>query len=207
MNDDNATGRDASTRRDYLKGSGAVVGGGLLAGCLGGGDSTDSTATNTNTAASTETATSTTTDGSYTVNMAPVGDVEFEDVPETWMAYFSTYGDMGIALGQLEGLQALVYRDSWPRQFYDTLPRVDVSFDDVEQLYDGGFDKEVFYELDSEVHLLDPNFVSLKHDAFAAEDFDEIAANVGPVVGTTFADTERTGTITGTTRCTRRSRR
>ncbi|SFR91078.1 iron complex transport system substrate-binding protein [Halomicrobium zhouii] len=179
---DDETTHTAPTRRDYMKYGGAVVGGGLLAGCSGGGSNTTPASTATETGAATEAATP--EDTSYTVTMAPAGEVEFDSVPETWMAYYSTYGDMGIALGQLEGLQALVYRDSWPDQFYDVLPGVDVSFDDVRQLYNASsFDKEVFYEIDADVHLLDPNFVGLKHETFSAEDFDEIAANVGPVLG------------------------
>ncbi|GCF15835.1 hypothetical protein Harman_37700 [Haloarcula mannanilytica] len=171
----NDMNQESPTRRDYMKYGGAVIGGGLLSGCSGEGSNT--------TPPSTATETTTPENTSYTVTMAPAGDVEFDSVPETWMAYYSTYGDMGIALGQLDRLQALVYRDSWPVQFYDSLPEVDVSFDDVQQLYDTRFDKEVFYEVDADVHLLDPNFVSLKHDSISTEAFDEIATNVGPIIG------------------------
>ncbi|AKU08115.1 ABC transporter substrate-binding protein [Haloferax gibbonsii] len=179
--DDN--GRDGPTRRDYVKYGGAIIGGGLLAGCSQRDPAATQTETATETATPTATETATPEDTSYTVTMAPAGDVEFDAVPETWMAYYSNYGDMGIALGKLDSLQALVYREGWPLQFYDTLPGVDVSFDGVRQLSSGTFDKEVFYELDADVHLLDPHFVSLKHDGFSAADFDEIASNVGPVVG------------------------
>jgi iron complex transport system substrate-binding protein len=116
--------------------------------------------------------------------MAPMGTVEFEAVPETWMAYFSTYGDMGIALGQLDGLEGLVYTENWPEQLYDSLPGVDVSFDDVPQLMgESGIDSEVFYELDCDVHLFDPNFIQILDDTWTDEDFGVIADGVGPIVG------------------------
>ncbi|AEH37512.1 ABC transporter substrate-binding protein [Halopiger xanaduensis] len=122
--------------------------------------------------------------GEHTVTMEPMGEVTFDSVPETWMAYFSTYGDMGIALGQLEGLQGLIYTDNWPLEFYETLPGVDVSFDDVPQLAgSNGIDKEIFYELDCDVHLMDPNFVARLDDNWDDDDFEEIETNVGPIVG------------------------
>jgi len=128
---DDSSGHGAPTRRDTLKYSGAVVGGGMLAGCI-----SDSTPDDTET-----------TDSRYSATMAPMGEVEFESVPETWMAYFSTYGDMGIALGQLDGLQGLIYTENWPLAFFEHLPDVDVSFDGVTQLMgDSGIAKEVFQE-------------------------------------------------------------
>ncbi|RKD97491.1 ABC transporter substrate-binding protein [Halopiger aswanensis] len=122
--------------------------------------------------------------GEHTVTMEPMGEVTFDSVPETWMAYFSTYGDMGIALGQLEGLQGLIYTENWPLEFYETLPGVDVSFDDVPQLTgSNGIDKEIFYEMDCDVHLMDPNFVARLDDNWDDDDFEEIETNIGPIVG------------------------
>jgi iron complex transport system substrate-binding protein len=181
---DDPSGRGAPTRRDYVKYGGAVVGGGLLAGCSGDTGSEPTAESNADSmATATATGTAATAETSYTVTMAPAGTVEFDAVPETWMGYYSTYGDMGLALGQLDGLQGLVYRDGWPTQLYDSLPGVDVSLDGVGQLSDGGFDKETLYELDADVHLLDPNFVGLKHDSVSAEDVEEVSTNVGPVIG------------------------
>jgi iron complex transport system substrate-binding protein len=48
---------------------------------------------------------------------------------------------------------------------------------------ESGIDKEVFYEMDADVHLLDPNFIGLLDDDWEQEDFAEIATNVGPIVG------------------------
>ncbi|AEH37961.1 ABC transporter substrate-binding protein [Halopiger xanaduensis] len=187
MSDNERLRNGAPTRRDYVKYGGVIVGGGLLAGCTddeSGAPSAADDAADSEMNSTTDTSSESAEESGYSVSMEPAGKVRFDSVPETWMGYFSTYGDMGIALGQLDGLRALVYRDSWPTALYDTIPGVDVSFDEVEQLHGGGsFDQEVFYELDCDVHLLDPNFVSLKHDSVSEEDFEEIADDVGPVVG------------------------
>ncbi|WP_435116531.1 ABC transporter substrate-binding protein [Halolamina sp. C58] len=165
----------APTRRDYVKYGGAVVGGGLLAGCTG-GDGTDTPAGGAGSA--------TPTGSSYSVTMAPMGEVEFDSVPERWMAYFSTYGDMAIALGQLDSLGGLIFTENWPLEFYDALPGVDVSFDDVPQLMgESGLDKEGFYEVGADVHLFDPNFVQILDDSWDDDDFAEIEQNLGPIVG------------------------
>ncbi len=164
-------------------GSAAVAAG--LAGCTGGSDGADPTATASGSETTTAGATRSTTDGeSYSVRMEPMGEVTFESVPESWMAYFSTYGDMGIALGQLDGLEGLVFTENWPLEFYDYLPGVDVSFDDVPQLYgESSIDKEVFYSMDCDVHLMDPNFIARLDDSWEPADFEEVATNVGPIVG------------------------
>jgi iron complex transport system substrate-binding protein len=180
---DETTG-DGPTRRTYLK-YGAVLGGGLFAGCTA-DPSSDSPGTGEPPTETETTATTTTTaeNRSYAVSMAPMGAVTFDAVPERWMAYFSTYGDMAIALGQLDGLAGLVFTENWPLAFYEQLPGVDVAFDDVPQLMgESGIDKEVFYEMDADVHLLDPNFIGLLDDDWEQADFEEIATNVGPVVG------------------------
>mgnify|MGYP006279278359 CR=1 FL=1 len=159
------------TRRMYVKAGAAAVSGGALAGCsrLVGDDGGRTPADSRE---------------PYAVEMAPMGTVEFEAVPETWMAYFSTYGDMGIALGHLDGLSGLVFTENWPVQLYETLPGVDVSFDGVEQLMgENGIDKEVFYELGCDVHLFDPNHLQRLADGLSASDFEEIDQQVGPVVG------------------------
>ncbi|TKX84816.1 ABC transporter substrate-binding protein [Halorubrum sp. SS5] len=188
---DKRSQRRAPTRRDYVKYGGAVVGAGVLAGCAGTSDDSSapegnetSDATNGTEGSDDDAADESTTDAGYTVEMAPMGEVAFDAVPERWMAYFSTYGDMGIALGQLDGLQGLIFTENWPLGFFDHLPDVDVSFDGVAQLMgDGGIDKESFYELDADVHLMDPNFISLLDDTWTDADYEEVATNVGPIVG------------------------
>jgi iron complex transport system substrate-binding protein len=184
----NSGGDGAPTRREYLTCGGAVVAGGLLAGCIGGGGSGGTNGSNeaTDSNATSHSAGNTTGGGRnpYSVTMAPMGTIEFESVPEAWMAYFNTYGDMAIALGQLDRLRGLIFTENWPLAFYDHLPGVDVSFDGIPQLMgESGIDKEIFYELDSDVHLFDPNFIGRLDENWEKADSEEIVANVGPIVG------------------------
>ncbi len=191
---DDGTRDQASTRREYVKYGGAVLGGGLLAGCVGGGGSDGeqdpSTATETAASGSTGTdssGTETPTDtasGSYSVTMEPMGEVTFDAVPETWLSFLSTYGDMGIALGQLDGLEGLWNPEDVPAEFYDYLPGVDVSLDDVTAVAgEDGVDKEIFYELDCDLHLIDPKWLEFIGDNWGSGDTEEIAQQVGPFLG------------------------
>ena len=73
------------SRRDYLRGGGALVAGGPLAGCSSEGSNSNSEKTSdagtTDEGTSTESGETTTDGGPYSVSMAPMGDVEFESVP------------------------------------------------------------------------------------------------------------------------------
>ncbi len=186
-----------STRRDCLKYGGAIVGGGLLAGCVGGSDA-GSTATTTGqetttggepTAAETETETETTEsettaaeDDAYTVSMVPVGDVTFESVPETWVANNGSWADMGIALGR-EPPKALWLTNRYHTQYYDEIPGVSVDKSDMVSLYQDGVSKELFYELDADVHVMDPNFLQNRFKGWKESDVAEVRENVAPMFG------------------------
>ena len=188
------------TRRDYLAYGGAVIGGSLLAGCTGtsgtGSGPTETpteasteapTGTSTEAATSTATAESTSTPGdAYTVRMAPVGEVEFESVPERWESYFPGYADMGVALGQADGLTAVGFKSRYHTGYYEELDGVSVDTGDVTQLYDEGIDKELYYELENDVHITDPQWL-LKNSFFGLEgaDLDELTENVAPFIGNT----------------------
>jgi iron complex transport system substrate-binding protein len=101
ISEDDTDTTEAPTRRDTIKYGGAIVGGGLLAGCSsqsdGGSTSTETSAEETSTPTETE-------DTSYSVEMAPMGRVSFEAVPESWVPYGGDYADMGVALGHGDGL-------------------------------------------------------------------------------------------------------
>lgn len=172
------------TRRSYMKYGGAVVGGGLLAGCTGQSDSgstTESADTGNETSAATDTENETSTEeGSYTVEMFPVGEVEFEAVPEAVTTYSMAWADMVISLGQADKLQT--NRLSGPTLFYDPL---DIDYDnDWSPLWqDGGMPKEVFYEHDPDAFLIDPNLIQAWDDNWDDSDIEEIASNVAPFFG------------------------
>ncbi|AHG01565.1 ferrichrome-binding protein (plasmid) [Halostagnicola larsenii XH-48] len=156
------------TRRDAIKYGGAVVGGGLFAGCIDdpGSESTSG-------------------DISHSVTMEPVGTVDFESVPETWVPYTGDYADMGVALGQGDGLAAIGVPGRFGAHLYDDLPGVSVDKGDLTELWqDGTTTKELYYELDADVHLIDPNFM-INRLEWSRDDVDEIRDNVAPFVGNT----------------------
>ncbi|WP_058365438.1 ABC transporter substrate-binding protein [Haloparvum sedimenti] len=182
---------DRMRRRNVLT-TGAGVLTAALAGCTGGDGG--STAEQTETDASEDTATEGTAaeetadaDGSYSVSMAPVGEVTFESVPETWETYFPGYADMGVALGHGDGLVGLGNIGRYHTDAYDELDGVSVNKNEITQvLGDGGIDREIYYELDADVHLTDPQW--LTNNGFFGleqEDIDEVASNVAPFLGNT----------------------
>ncbi|EJN60564.1 ABC transporter substrate-binding protein [Halogranum rubrum] len=176
-------------RRAYLK-YGALLGGGLLAGCTGtssdGGSNTTTGDAASTTAATTETETETSESesesGSYSVSMEPVGEVTFESVPETWVANNGSWADMGIALG-LEPPKGVWLTSRYHTQYYDEIDGVSVDKSDMVSLYQDGVSKELFYELDADVHVIDPNFLLNRFKGWEQADVDEIAEQVGPFFG------------------------
>jgi iron complex transport system substrate-binding protein len=194
MSDEDTAGRQTPTRREYVT-YGALLGGGLLAGCAGDGDdagtttatetttTTDAaTTTDTTTETTTDTTTETTTkDGSYTVEMAPTGEVTFESVPDTWVPYSGDYADMAVALGHADGITGIGGADRYYTYVYDELPGVSVDREPIEA-HPEVRTKEEFYELDSDVHLYDPRMLINWFD-WDQSDVEEIADNVAPFVG------------------------
>ncbi len=157
-----------STRRDTIKYGSALATGGALAGCsdlLGAGE-TGGTGRQADT---------------YSVTIEPMGPVEFEGVPEDWVALLPSYADMGIALdaGQTLGIQL---PERYASHFYDELPGVTYDPDDVLTLYQDGVDKELFYEMDADVHLMEPNQLIQWYD-WNRDDAEEIESNIGPFFG------------------------
>jgi iron complex transport system substrate-binding protein len=194
MSDDDTDTAKSPTRREYLKYGGAVVGGGLLAGCVGQTDSgTTSPDTDTpdDTTASAATATdstpkptesaSTTESGPYEVCMEPTGCAAFEQVPERWYSLTGPWADMAVALGQADGATAML---NTPTFYFDA---VDVSVPGgVVTEWGAATKKETFYELDSDVHFVDPNTLMAWTD-WKQADVDEIEREVGPLFGVRLA--------------------
>ncbi|WP_435332528.1 ABC transporter substrate-binding protein [Haloarchaeobius sp. TZWWS8] len=178
----------SSTRREYLQGGIAGIGSLLVAGCLG-GSSDDGSTEQPGSSEDGQTATDgTSTDGGqeqtggpYTVSMAPVGEVTFESVPETWVANNGSWADMGIALG-LEPPKGVWLTSRYHTQYYDEIPDVSVSKEEMVSLYQDGVSKELFYELDADVHVMDPNFLTNRFKNWSEADVEEIS-QIGPVFG------------------------
>ena len=118
--------RRVPTRRDTIKYGGAVVGGGLLAGCIGDSDGSSGAYSSTETI----TETTTTEDSSYTVTIKPAGEVSFNAVPKTWVAENASWADMGVALG-LSKPSAVVLTGEYRTWHYEDIPGLSTSKDDM----------------------------------------------------------------------------
>jgi ABC-type Fe3+-hydroxamate transport system substrate-binding protein len=197
-------GRRERTRRDYLTTVGAVVGGGLLAGCVGdsnpGSEATPEATetplpetetplagTETATSAETETTPDTTDDAGYSVMMAPMGEVAFDSVPEDVVIYDSQWADHLVALGQQDRIVSLGWPDNYYTGYYDELPGVSFDTSGLPGMWDGGLDKEQFYELDGDVHHIDPCRFTSFDSGMDRADFEELEQNVGPFFANRFS--------------------
>ena len=198
----------APTRRDYVTYVGAVLASGSLAGCTGSdgesGDranSSNDTGTETTTAGTerttNETAGGTTAeggDGSYSVTMSPVGTVEFDGAPGNVLVYSLLYADMAVAYGHGEAVNSLGFDAEAGGDTLDAYyARLDgMSFDreGLAQLNTGSgdisVDRELVYELDSDLHLADPCLV-LSFDGWERADVEEVRRNVAPWFGNTYS--------------------
>ncbi|MFC3477697.1 ABC transporter substrate-binding protein [Halobacterium litoreum] len=174
---------DGLTRRTYLAG-GATLLGGALAGCTS--PATDDETTQTTGAPTTdaETAGSGDTDASasYAVSMEPVGAVEFDGVPETWVANNGSWADMGVALG-LEPPEALWLTSRYHTQYYDAIDGLSVDKSGMVSLFQDGVSKERFLDLDADIHVMDPNFLMNRFEGWSEKDVAEIEERVAPLFG------------------------
>jgi iron complex transport system substrate-binding protein len=166
---------DGRTRREYIAGAGALLGGGLLAGCA-----SDTSPSGDET--STTTATTTTGPDPYSVSMAPVGEVTFESVPDTWVANNGSWADMGVALG-LEPPEAVWLTRRYHTRYYDEIPGVSVDKSGMVSLYQDGVSKELFYDLNADVHVMDPNFLMNRFKGWEQADVDDVEERVAPLFG------------------------
>ncbi len=172
----------SSTRREYLKYGGGVLGTGLLAGCTGQSDS-GGPATQTDTADTPATETTMSEDGSYSVTMSPVGTVEFERPPETATVYDATWADILVGLGHGDAVLSLGHPELYYAGYYDQLDGVSFDTSGLAPLYNDGLDTEQFYELDADIHHLDPvNIGYSGWSGWSMTDVEEIEENIGPFV-------------------------
>ncbi|WP_248517310.1 ABC transporter substrate-binding protein [Salinarchaeum laminariae] len=171
------------TRREYVKAGGAALGGGLLAGCLADGDGEDDgeRAGENGTSESTG-------DGSYTVSMAPMGEVTFEEVPATIFTRLTHHAGMAFALGRgddVNSMHAPDYYDALWNQFTPRLEGVELDWTGLFSSWEPG--REDLYDLDSDVHLADPASV-VQLGSWDRDDLEEIEERVGPWFGNTLSD-------------------
>ncbi|WP_255151544.1 ABC transporter substrate-binding protein [Halorarius halobius] len=164
-------------RRTFI--AGTAAGAAMLAGCTGDSDTptpTDGGGTPTSTA-----------DQSYSVEMAPVGEVTLESVPESVAHYFPGYADMAVALGHGDSINSVGLPSRYHTDAYAELDGVSVDTSSMTELVgDSGIDKEVFLELDSDLHMIDPKW--LTNNAFFGleeSDVEQLSEAVAPFLGNT----------------------
>ncbi|EJN57666.1 ABC transporter substrate-binding protein [Halogranum rubrum] len=175
-----------TTRRDYLRYGSVVATGGLLAGCAGQseGNTTPTEETTEQTDAETEeteTATST-PEASYSVELSPVGEVTLDEPPTNVFTHFPWFPDMASALGQGDTINNLWWDGTVAGLEYFTAGFDEFEIEWADKAGEYGFAKEQLYELDSDLHLVDPAWVT-SQDNWIRSDIDEIANNVGPWLG------------------------
>ncbi|AFO57002.1 ABC transporter substrate-binding protein [Natrinema sp. J7-2] len=172
MTDESTNTTAVPTRRDALKYGGTLVAGVSLAGC------SDLVGQRE------QPARSTTTNGSHSVTMEPMGEVTFKSVPTKWVPYGGDYADMGVALGQADGLTGIGQASEYYTEIYDELPGVSVDRERIatNDLVEAGMDKELFYEMDNDVHVIDTGMLRNWFD-WERSDIDELSDAVGPFVG------------------------
>jgi iron complex transport system substrate-binding protein len=162
-----------ATRRDVLRTTAPAIGL-ALAGCTDGGGEGDAGSTDESDGAN-----------SYSVSMEPVGEVAFDGVPERVVAYFPGYVDMCVALGVGDRVLAMAEMDRYYTRYYDEIDGVSIDEGDLMDILDeNGIDKEVFYELDADLHLIDPEWLT-NNEAFGLDegDVEEVEENVAPFLG------------------------
>ena len=173
---DNNRSTTGPTRRDTIKYGAAAAATLGLAGCSESASQTSGNGTSTGTGT-----------GSYTVNMAPMGDVEFDGVPERVAIYDSVWADHLVALGQQDRIVSLGWPDRYFTGYYDQLPGVSFDTSELPGMWSDGLPKELFYELDADVHHLDPCRWLSFDSGWSREDFDEVEQNVGPFFANRFS--------------------
>ncbi|WP_424000408.1 ABC transporter substrate-binding protein [Haloarcula salina] len=176
------------TRRDYIKYGGAVVGGGLLAGCADSGPQSSPTDGHPATDSQTDRAT---TDDGYSVTMSPMGEVTFDAVPEDVFTILTHHAGMALALGRADAINAMHAPEYYQSLWNKFLHRLDGVAVDWTGLYSSWPpSKEKLYELDSDVHLADPAKVD-SAEGWSTDDVAEVTANVAPFFGNTFSATHQ----------------
>jgi len=183
---DGSSGQEAPTRRDYMKYGGAVVGGSLLAGCTGSsesGSTPEQSTTETASEAERESETeSSTPEPSYTVDLSPVGTVTLEEPPTDVFTHFPWFPDMASALGQGETVNSLWWDGTVAGLEYFTAGFDEFEIEWADKAGEYGFAKEQLYELDSDLHLIDPSWVTTQ-DNWAQSDIEEVSNTIGPWLG------------------------
>ncbi|ESP89971.1 hypothetical protein K933_00372 [Candidatus Halobonum tyrrellensis G22] len=186
-----------------MKYGGALVAGGLLTGCTGGDSESTPTGaaaeattgepvTATPADAAAETTAESTESGSYEACLSPAGCVEFAEPPGSVLTILPHHADMATAAGHGDAVDAMLYNPGYNgtiwSKFLERLPGVSVEWADLPGEWNPS--KEFLYELDADLHLDDPAYMTTM-DAWTAGDITEVTENVGPWFGNTFSNANK----------------
>jgi ABC-type Fe3+-hydroxamate transport system substrate-binding protein len=190
--------RLVGTRRDAVRYCGALAGAGLLAGCSGRGTAPSGSGDGNGSAdggsAGSDSSNGNVGADAYTASMAPVGEVTFDAVPEDVLVYSLLYADLAVALGHGDAVNSLGFdADAGGNTldaYYAGLDGVAFDREGLAQLNSGSggisVDRELLYELDSDLHLADPALFA-SFDGWSADDVAEIRDRVGPWFGNVYS--------------------
>jgi ABC-type Fe3+-hydroxamate transport system substrate-binding protein len=155
-----------------VKYGGGLLTSAILAGCAGGGGSaadpggdqpaTDAPSSSATTTEPTEEPAPTHTDtpGPYSAAIEPVGEVEFDEPPETVVGGWGFASDVLMALGQADRIVGMARPGFWYQGFYELLPDVSMrNTGDLDVTVSKGYrlKQELLYELDPDLFATDPN--------------------------------------------------
>ena len=193
--------RLVGTRRDAVRYCGAVAGAGLLAGCSGtestpsGSEGGDGNGSADGGSAGSDSSSGNTDADAYTASLAPVGEVTFDAVPEDVMVYSLLYADLAVAVGHGDAVNSLGFdADAGGNTldaYYADLDGVSFDREGLAQLNAGSgggisVDRELLYELDSDLHLADPALFA-SFDGWSEGDVAEVRDRVAPWFGNVYS--------------------
>lgn len=118
------------------------------------------------------------------MTIEPAGEVTFESVPEVWVAENPSWADMGVALG-LGKPSAVVLTGEYRTWHYEDVPGLSTSTEEMVSLWQDGISKELFLEIDADVHFIDPNYMINLIKNWERADVEEMSERVAPFCGNT----------------------
>lgn len=104
---------------------------------------------------------------------------------------YPQYADMAVALGYGDAVNAMYVPEmSGPtmNHYYDRLDGVSFTWEQLVNPLNDGLAKELLYELDSDVHLVDPAWVSTRK-GWSKADIEEIETGLAPWFGNFYSGT------------------
>jgi iron complex transport system substrate-binding protein len=113
-----------------------------------------------------------------------MGETTFDSIPGEWVPYGGDYADMGVALGCADSMTGIGQAGEYYTYIYEELPGVNVDKDRIAKndLVEAGMSKELFYEMNPDVHVIDTGMLRNWFD-WSDDDIAEISEQVAPFLG------------------------